>query len=176
MHVLRVAVGLLAIVALSCLDAAASPNFRLDDPIRPKNSRLLLATTGVFVSYDLIATDALLSPRITIFDEIAHQKRTFSLSFNTKVNGQVLQCDDAPVSAPWMAQSAIEKYKLCDALPHEFKAGATRITLLYWTHETSKRPDALNDFDLNPETDALWLVSDAPNASLSYAQRKRLAL
>jgi|GEM_PF-7081011 len=139
----------------------ASPVFLTDNPTRPSDSRLLLATTGVFLQYQLIATDALLSARITILDEITSARRTFTLSFNTTINGSPLRCDnDAVARRDSFAADGIQQYHLCASLPSSFQAGKTRIAILYWPHVDAVPPNALHDYDTEPASDALWAIRD----------------
>lgn len=141
-------------------NVSASPNFLIDNPIRPADSRLLLATTGIFLKYELIATDAMLSPRITILDEVSRQPRTFSMSFDTSINGQRLTCANPRTSSlNWVPAQQIARYDLCRTLPATFQPGQTRVTILYWPHVSASPPDALRDFDTEPATDALWVIN-----------------
>lgn len=139
--------------------SAASPNFLVDNPVRPADSRLLTATTGIFVSYELTATDSLLSAKMTMLDEITNKKRTFTLSFRTKLNGATLECsDDGNAISSWVAAAAVRKYRLCSKLPNGLQSGKTRVTLVYWPHVYAKPPSMLKDFDTDPATDEIWIV------------------
>lgn len=157
----KVPLGLLfwaVLISGSCIAASAGPNFLEDNPQRPADSKLLKATSGVFVRYQLIATDRLLSPRVTILDDVTGTDRTFSLSFKTEVNGKRLACgSDAANALSWVAAHAVARHHLCAHLPIDVSAGRTRITVLYWDHRDLKPANALIDYDTEPASDAIWI-------------------
>uniref|UniRef100_E6PD43 Uncharacterized protein n=1 Tax=mine drainage metagenome TaxID=410659 RepID=E6PD43_9ZZZZ len=63
---------------LVCLGSApllASPLFFEDNPVRPIDSSRLEATEGVVTGYNLLVTNELLSPRLTVYDEITKKRK-----------------------------------------------------------------------------------------------------
>ena len=138
-------------------NAAATPVLLWDNPRRPADSAQLLATSGTVLRYRLIATSSLVSPRLTIKDDVTDEETTFSLSFDTTIDGRRLACSDpSPVSPVWQAKTTIAENQLCGKLPPNVVVGKTRVVLIYWRHADRNPPNALYDFNQNPGSDAIW--------------------
>ena len=160
---------------LVCLGSApllASPLFFEDNPVRPIDSSRLEATEGVVMGYNLLVTNELLSPRLTVYDEIAKKTETFSLSFRTKIDGIVMQCDDfndvsltdPRAASLWWGEKFAKRNRLCKHLPPDIIPGKTRVVIIYWNYDQAvamKRTGGIyNTLDQNPRSDAIWIVPD----------------
>jgi hypothetical protein len=140
--------------------AAASPTFFVDNPSRPPDSKRIMATVGTVTAYTLYATGSLLSPRITILDDVMHKQRTFSLSFKTTIDDLPLQCHgDITKTDYWAAAQYITSFDLCHKLPTSITIGKTKVVVLYWIPERATPPaNLLHLFDTEPASDAMWVV------------------
>lgn len=143
-----------------------------DSPTRPKNSRKIVATVGRVLGYHLLVTidkiglDGLISSRITIWDERAQEKRTFSLSFTTTINGIPLRCDDAvrldPNSAKFPIEQAIAEDHLCRKLPSTITLGKTRVVMVYWLPlKADPHKSLLLYVDQLPHSDAMYIIPES---------------
>lgn len=147
-------------------EALATPMLFVDDPRRPSDSHRLMATVGTVLRYELIATETLLSPRLTILDATTGTIRTFSMSFRTNVNGSLLKCDDAKTSDFWAAELDIASNGLCHKLPKQIVIGKTSLVVLYWlpVQRTMGSDAPINFYDRDvldpaPASDAVWLAN-----------------
>ena len=135
---------------------SASPNFFEDDPVRPVDAALIKATSGILLKYTLVATDAIVSPRLTIRDAMTGKIRTFSLSFNTEFDGRRLKCTDASRGIRyWGAAEVVEENSLCTQLPATIIPGKTRVTLVYWNHKNASPVNFIHDYDQEPASDTV---------------------
>lgn len=169
-----VAIILGALVCIATAPILASPLLFADNPVRPNDSSRLEATEGLVIGYKLYLTNDLLSPRLTVYDELSKKVRTFSLSFRTKLNGTVMQCHDfrdLSLSNPkdaslWLVKQVAKQNHLCKHLPSEIIRGKTRLVLLYWrynyTSATKRTGGIYNSLDQNPRSDAIWIVPARP--------------
>ena len=154
-------------LAVTTRCAVASPQLLYDNPQRPADSRQLLATTGTVLRYELIVSDRLIAPRLTIRDDITGTETTFSLSFDTSIDGQRLSCAGDRTANPGSSPASIiahylgtlvEQYHLCTSLPPNIIVGQTRVVLIYWRHVEHDPPSPFYDFNQNPGSDAIWVT------------------
>lgn len=172
MRPLLFAIVLAGLACTTVMSVFASNPFIEDNPVRPVDSARLEATVGVVRGYKLLVTNELLSPRLTVYDEISKKTETFSLSFRTKLDGTVMQCDDFndislsnPRSASlWWGEKFAKQHRLCKHLPPSIIPGKTRVVIIYWNYNQAiaiKRTGGIyNTLDQNPRSDAIWIVPD----------------
>ena len=137
-----VAAALGALLCVGSTPLLASPLVFKDNPIRPVDSSRLQATEGLVVGYRLHLTKELLSPRLTVYDEISKKTTTFSLSFRTKIDGTILKCDDfndislsiSRTDSRWLVEQTAKKNRLCKHLPPDIIPGKTRVVIIYWNY------------------------------------------
>ena len=146
---------------------ASTPLFE-DNPIRPVDSSRLEATEGVVFGYKVHVERGILSLRLIVYDKISKKVKTFSLSYRTKINGVVMQCNDFTDNAVndplWPADHVAHEYRLCRHLPPDIILGKTQVVLIYWKYNYAtaikKAGGILNTLDRHPRSDAMWIVPD----------------